>query len=234
MRFICLQHVWYDDAGYLEEWVKAWGCELHYIDAKKPDDYPVLQGDDVLVVLGGPNSVQELPENKWMQQEVDYIKNAVNEKRKIIGICLGSQMLAHILGTEVSTLPKYEMGWAELNWHTSFLEDFDIDQLNIPMFHWHSDIYDLPKGAKPIAKSEITPVQGFYTDHILAFQFHPEMTVEGIQNLIDHDDQEIEKRDKTVDMEGPRADPGYVEQSHNRFQPILEKFLNVHGEKKID
>ncbi|WP_227396405.1 type 1 glutamine amidotransferase [Jeotgalibacillus aurantiacus] len=234
MRLICLQHVWYDDAGFLEEWVKVWGCSLHYFDAKKPVNYPELEDEDVLVVLGGPMSVLDLPDTEWMQKEVAYIEKALQHGHKVIGICLGSQLLAHIYGTEVHTLPKYEMGWAEINWDHGFLEDFDVEDMDIPMFHWHSDLYELPEGTKPLGKTDLTPVQGFYTDQVLAFQFHPEMTVKGIQQLIDHDHQEIELRDTSVEIEEPRADPGYVEQSHNRFQPILEKFLGVSGEKKID
>ncbi|KIL52031.1 type 1 glutamine amidotransferase [Jeotgalibacillus soli] len=230
MKFICLQHAWFDNAGYLEEWAKQWDIPLEYIDAKKPDDYPVLDQDDVLVILGGPMSVKDIENIDWLQDELFFIKKVISNKQKMIGICLGSQLIAHAHGQSITTLEKHEIGWAPLDWSEQFLEDFGVDQISCPMFHWHSDIYDLPEGMKRIGSSTLTPVQGFYNDHILAFQFHPEMTIDGIQLFIDHDGEDIPNRHKNIDLEAPKLDPDYVEQSHQRFQPILERFFGIRSE----
>ena len=231
MKLICLQHAWFDDAGHFEEWTKDWNVPLEYSDAKKPEEYPELDDGDVLIILGGPMSVKDRVHKPWMQKELDYIKKAIENKHKIIGICLGSQLIAHLYGCAIYTLDKPEMGWGSLDWSEDFLVDFNVEKLTGPMFHWHSDLYYLPKGMKQMGGTPLTPVQGFYNDQILAFQFHPEITFNGIQRFLDHDDQNVHKRDTGVGIAAPKPEAAYVKQSHTHFQPILEKFLALKGKK---
>lgn len=128
------------------------------------------------VVFGGPMSANDdLP---FIRTEIDFIEQALKEDARVLGICLGGQMMARALGARVS--PHHE-GECEIGYYPLAATDSGAELLNWPshVYHWHSEGFELPQGADLLAKGEVFPNQAFrYGDTAYALQFHPEVTRE--------------------------------------------------------
>jgi GMP synthase (glutamine-hydrolysing) len=149
---------------------------------------PPLKEFNTLIVLGGPMGVYELERYPHLVIESRIIREAINRDIKVLGICLGSQMIAHCLGAEVSPGPKKEIGWYHIELTGDSLKDSAMRRLathprvgdfwrRFKVFHWHGDTFDLPLGAVLLASSELYKNQAFkYGDNVYGFQFHIEVT----------------------------------------------------------
>jgi GMP synthase-like glutamine amidotransferase len=127
-------------------------------------------------------------ENPWLRDEKAFIKQAIEAGKPIMGICLGAQLLADILGAPVYENRYTEMGWfpVRASGGENKPEFFEGLPGEIAVFHWHSRTFDLPTGAVPLYESESCKNQGFiYNGRVVALQFHPEMNEERIISLIE-------------------------------------------------
>jgi GMP synthase (glutamine-hydrolysing) len=127
-----------------------------------------------------------------LSSEKEFIKQAVTENKKILGVCLGAQLLASALGAKVYPAKAKEIGWFPIQFtsvarESSFFPDIE----HFTVFHWHGETFDLPFGAQRIASSVINQNQGFiFGKKVVGLQFHFEVTKESIESLImnAHDD----------------------------------------------
>lgn len=147
---------------------------LHALGWNEPTETgPVL-------ILGGPQSVYEMDVNPWLEKEIVYVKKCIDAGFRAFGICLGGQILSHVLGAEVKKSPEPEVGWypIQISKDAAIL-GLKEDTLNF--FQWHFDNFALPQNAIPLFTGAApNDCQGFlWKDQILAIQFHPEMTHEG-------------------------------------------------------
>ena len=133
---------------------------------------PSIAGHHGLICLGGPQSVNSIDNDPYLAQEIELISLAISRNYPLLGICLGSQLIAKHLGATVAKLDYSEIGW-----HT-------IKSVNEPtgkqrVFQWHQEAYDCPERASNLFLSENGQCAGFsFNANVLAVQFHPEMTVE--------------------------------------------------------
>jgi GMP synthase (glutamine-hydrolysing) len=135
--------------------------------------------------MGGTASIYESLDENWFREEKIFLERCLNRNRKILGICLGSQLLANILGSRVYPAKKKEIGWFPVTFRNHTDPAWRFLPSELVTFHWHGDTFDLPGGAVHLASSEITPNQGFlYGDQILALQFHPEMTMDSLEKIV--------------------------------------------------
>ena len=188
MRIHVLQHSSANTLGTIEEYAKIKNHQLEstrFYETKSP---PELDSFDLLIIMGGPMGIYDYEENPWLRDEKAFIKQAIEAGKPVLGICLGAQLLADILGARVYENRQMEMGWFPVRAvggenKPEFLEGLPDE---ITVFHWHSRTFDLPAGAIHLFESEGCKNQGFiYNNRVLALQFHPEVNEERIKSLIE-------------------------------------------------
>src|SRR5262249_23488652 len=129
-----------------------------------------------LVVLGGSQSAND--QTLWMQQEYRLIEGGLAARKPILGICLGAQMLARALGANVRQNLVPEIGWHPVYPTPAPQSDPVLSALDrSPLFHWHTETFDIPQGAERLCYSEGCTNQGYrYSNFAWGLQFHPEVT----------------------------------------------------------
>ncbi len=163
MKLHYLQHVPFEGIGIIESWAKAKGFEISCTRLFTGEALPTIGSFDWLVVMGGPMGIYDHEVHPWLAEEKQFIKEAIDAEKTILGICLGAQLIADVLGAP-SVLPE-----------------------KLVAFHWHGDTFDCPAGATRLASSEACANQGFvYNQHIVALQFHLETTPQSMDALIEN------------------------------------------------
>ena len=186
---IAIRHVHFEDLGAFDDVLHRHGYAVRYCDACIDDIAGVDPlAPDLIVVLGGPIGAYEELTYPFLGQELALLERRLAAARPTLGICLGAQLMARTLGAQVYPAPAKEIGWAELQLseagRTGPLRYFS----EVPVLHWHGDTFDLPEGAELLASTEICPNQAFSLGpHVLACQFHPEVSGRGFERwLIGH------------------------------------------------
>ena len=193
MRIHYVQHVPFEGLGYIESWANIKGCVLSSTKMYQNVTCPSLDDFDWLIVMGGPMSVHDTDACSWLIDEKDFIRRTIESGKPVLGICLGAQIIADVLGAKVSPGREKEVGWFPVEKLDGFTESFgNIFPDKVDVFHWHGETFDIPQGSIPVASSAICKNQGFvYHDKIIGLQFHLEATVESVQGLIDNCSDEI-------------------------------------------
>jgi len=111
MKIHYLQHVPFEDVAYLGNWAKENGVHLGRTKLYKDDPHPSLSHFDILIIMGGPMGVYDEQEYPWLKTEKAYIREAIHNNKIVIGICLGAQIIAAVLGAEVYPNSHKEIGW---------------------------------------------------------------------------------------------------------------------------
>lgn len=137
-----------------------------------------------LIILGGPQNVDEETTYPWLRDEKKWIQKFVDLERPTLGLCLGGQLLAEILGGDVKKSPHWEVGWHDVEIDSRASTVIPNAPNSLPVFQWHGYRFETPPHAVRFATNEITPHQGFiYNDYVVGTQFHPESTVDWINSL---------------------------------------------------
>ena len=141
---------------------------------------PQVEDFQALIICGGSMDVFQEDQFPWLKTEKKFIQKFIQSQKPIFGICLGSQLLAELLGGKVYPLHKWEVGFVPVTLLT------EPGQPTLHVFHWHQCGFDLPPGATLTATNAFWPAQAFsFGPHIQATQFHPESTIEWIQEGAD-------------------------------------------------
>lgn len=187
MRIHILQHVPYESPGSITDWAEAKGFLVKYTRFYENWQLPKTEDFDLLVIMGGPMNIYEKDKYPWLTQEKAFIQNCLSAKKKMLGICLGSQLLADALGAKVYPNKEKEIGWFPIHKNgTDPLLDL-FPEGDITAFHWHGDTYELPEKTKPLFHSKATKNQGFvYENQVFALQFHWEIQPKTLAELIKH------------------------------------------------
>jgi GMP synthase (glutamine-hydrolysing) len=146
--------------------------------------------------MGGPMGIYDEDKYPWLLSEKNYIEKAVVQEKIILGICLGAQLIADVLGAKIYPNKHKEIGWFPIQKtrETAQTRLADFLPAQIDAFHWHGDTFDIPEGAIHIAKSKACENQGFiYDDHVVALQFHLETTEQSAKGLIDNCQDDIKE-----------------------------------------
>ena len=181
-----LQHVPFEGLGLLEPELLRRG-ELQQIALWRGDQLPSSESLAMLVVLGGPMGVGDRDALPWMSAELKLIEKCLERGIPVLGICLGAQMMAHVLGAPVGPSPYREIGWWRVNFSAAARAVPGWEELpaEATLFHWHGEMFNLPAGAVRLASSAGCPEQGFlFGGHALGLQFHPEATVVAQEALL--------------------------------------------------
>ena len=208
-RFFSIEHVPQEGVGTISAYIRDLGGQLirHRQYQKQPlsishDDY------DVLVAMGGPMGVHDGDQHSWLDHELRFIREAIDQGKHVLGVCLGAQMIAKALGAEVRKNPCTEIGWFPILMEDAFLDTRLGRGLNrqVDVLHWHGDTFATPPGAMRIASSEACANQGFlYEGRVLGLQFHLEMGKEEVDVMIEHFKDELVPEKFVQDGEEIRA-----------------------------
>ncbi|MFA5972932.1 MAG: type 1 glutamine amidotransferase [Lentimicrobiaceae bacterium] len=179
MHIHYFQHDHFEDLGYIGDWAESHNYTISVTRFDLKPEFPVHDDYDWLVVLGGKMSVNDSDQYPWITPEIKFIKEAIALGKVVLGICLGSQLVANALGARVTKNTEPEMGFFPVIFnqdaHTDII--FRHFPLELKVMHMHFDIFDLPEGAVAMASSLVTPVQAFrYGNTVFALQFHFEIT----------------------------------------------------------
>lgn len=193
MRIHYFQHVPFEGLGIIRQWAADSGCSISSTQLYDNPSFPNPDEFDLLIIMGGPMSVHDTRLFPWLKSEKEFIRKAIKNEKRILGICLGAQLIADVLGAKVYPGVEKEIGWFPIE--TMENANDSISQIfpnKVDVFHWHGETFDIPDGAIRIAKSAICQNQGFvFNDRIIGFQFHLESTPESVEKLIENCSHEI-------------------------------------------
>lgn len=183
-KAVALYHVSFENLGSWEAVIKN-SYQLEYISVTSPILQKLNNADiDLLIILGGPIGVYQENEYPFLTKEIQMIQERLQNKQPTLGICLGAQLLARALGSNVYPNNAKEIGWSPLlltEEGKKSCTKFLASELT-SMFHWHGDTFDLPKEATLLASTPICKNQIFSVDNALGIQCHPEITADGLEN----------------------------------------------------
>lgn len=188
MNIHWLQHVAFEGLGSIEKWAMAQGHRLSCTRLFEDEPVPEQDSFDLLIVMGGPMGVYDDEQHPWLQREKAFIKKTIGVDKPVLGICLGAQLIADVLGACVVANTEKEIGWFPVIREESVAHELDSVLPEIQtVFHWHGDTFNLPDESKRLYSSVACKDQAFvYRDKVIGLQFHLETTPESRKALIDH------------------------------------------------
>lgn len=188
MRVHYLQHEPFEGLGSMAKWFETHPATLaathiYHADASLPDSNDF----DWLILMGGGMSVHDEDALPWLRPEKEFVRQAIDRGKIVLGVCLGAQMIAAALGARVFKNPVKEIGWFPVTREPE-AENHRLGQV-LPevteVFHWHGETFDLPEGATRLARSAGCLNQAFvWGERVVGLQFHLETTLESARELI--------------------------------------------------
>ena len=183
---VAIRHVHFEDLGSFEPQLISLGCRVRYVEATTEDLKAFdFQRPDVVVVLGGPIGVYEQETYPFLRLELEFLRKRIEAGRPTLGICLGCQLIAEALGGKVHPGHGKEIGWTAVRLTEAGLGSplRHLAAPETPVLHWHGDTFTLPNSARVLASTDKYTNQAFSLgDHVLALQFHLEVTQAGLES----------------------------------------------------
>ena len=183
MRTVILKNIGNEGPGTISKYLEDNSMPFDILEPEDIDSLATLEGYSALVVLGGPMAVYEISDYPQISASLGLIKSALKRDMKVLGVCLGAQLMAHALGARVYKGKAPETGWMDIELTEDGASDpllgtlVDPDSRIANVFQLHGDTFDIPEGAVRLAGSSVCPNQAFRVGtNAYALQFHLEMT----------------------------------------------------------
>ncbi|HON85693.1 MAG TPA: type 1 glutamine amidotransferase [Syntrophorhabdaceae bacterium] len=181
MDVVIIKNAPNEGPGNLVSFFAIKGFEYKIIEAYTSNTITIPADCSFVVVLGGPMGVYEMESFPFLKSVARAIENSLASNIKILGICLGAQLLAHVLGSKVYPGITQEIGWCNIELTETGVKDpcfknFKNKTSICKVFQWHGDTFDLPKDASLLASSTDFTQQVFRYNESYGLQFHPEIT----------------------------------------------------------
>ncbi|NIT14489.1 MAG: amidotransferase [Candidatus Dadabacteria bacterium] len=187
-KLLVFRHVAYEILGTLDPLLRNAGFRIKYVNFERhPDAIPNIDNYDGLIVLGGPMNADQTDQYPNLITEIEIIRQAIEEQKPVLGICLGSQLLAKALGAKVKKNKKPEIGWYDVSPTSDGKKDDLLSHFEgtEKIFQWHGDTFELPRDSVHLATSELCKNQAFkYGDNAYGFQFHLEVDTKLIERWL--------------------------------------------------
>jgi GMP synthase-like glutamine amidotransferase len=189
MRVHYLQHVPFEDAANIAAWAESRGHTVTRTRLYEDEPLPEVEELGLLAVMGGPMNVYQYRSHPWLRKEKAFLEQAIAAGVPALGVCLGAQLLADVLGGTVVQNDRIEIGWFPVRL-TPAADDSNLFKsmpAEFTAFHWHGDTFDIPPGATRLAESAACANQAFeYAGRIVGLQFHLEYTADSIYKMLTH------------------------------------------------
>ena len=183
MRIHSLEHAPFEGPGRIAAWAAERGHTLSRTALHDGDAPPSLDDFDMLVIMGGPMSIHDHRDHPWLPVEKKFLKTVIGARKPVIGICLGAQLLADVLGGKVFQNPVKEIGWFPVRM-LDRSAPFAAFPEQLTVMHWHGDTFTIPEGARRVAESDACANQAFvFGDRVVGLQFHIELEKVGVEDL---------------------------------------------------
>ncbi len=234
MRIHALQHVAFEGVGSMAGWARALGGDIPCSLLSAGEPLTTLDSFDCLVVMGGPMNIYQEDRHPWLRAEKRFIEQAIAAGKTALGICLGAQLIADVLGGRVVRNPQREIGWFPLTGIHPWAREIIPEQAQV--MHWHGDTFLIPPGAERLARSEACQNQGFiFQGRVLGLQFHLETTPESLAALIENGGDDLNPPGPYVQSpEEMLADPGRFPTINAMMAAILDRLDDGQKQQKIN
>lgn len=227
-KILVVEHVPHEGLGMIGQALS--GFDLEYMRAYETGKAgESAEGYSALIVMGGPMGVYESNIHPFINDEMELIREAIKKDVPVLGVCLGSQLLAAAAGARVYKGKKKEIGWYKV----SFTDEGASDRLflglpdEFPVFQWHGDTFDVPSNAANLASSDLFPNQVIKVGkRAYGFQFHFEVTAKMIAEWIEINAEELKAAD--IDpMRILKETPEKIEGLHRLGRAIVQRFARL-------
>lgn len=218
-----IRHAEFESAGILLSWARQHGYQVSETHVYRNEKLPTVKNFDMLVIMGGPQSPIDIDNYPYLIPEITLIQQAIVADKKVLGFCLGAQLIGEAFGARTELSPEREIGVFPIQLTESgraehVLADFPD---SLPVVHWHRDMPGLPAAAEVLARSAGCPRQIIcFNDVTYGFQCHLEMGLSEIERLI--------KACDDYQTPGPyvQSPATMREQNYDNMQKTLMAFLD--------
>jgi GMP synthase-like glutamine amidotransferase len=199
MSVLICKNVENEGPGTIEDYLRSENITFRIVELSKGGRVPDSEIFDTLIIMGGPMSVHDVEKYPFLEDEIETARYFMKSGRKVLGICLGAQIMAKALGSRVYPGAQEEKGWLDIELSPEGLRDTCMKSIAgtrdaghqtaaCKVFHWHGETFDIPVSAVRLAGSRIFPNQAFkYGNSAYAFQFHIEVSREMIYDWFRND-----------------------------------------------
>lgn len=192
MRAHYFQHVPFEGPGGIEPWLESHGYYLTGTRFFESTDLPDPGAIDLLVIMGGPMSVNDEEGFPWLASEKNFVREFIETGKPVLGICLGAQLIANAMGADVFPNHEKEIGWFPVDAVASGEGSVFGFPPSATVFHWHGETFDLPPGAIRLARSAGCENQAFQLGKgVIGLQFHVETTPQSAREMVAHGRDEL-------------------------------------------
>ena len=232
--WIVLRHTQAEGLGLLSNALRDVGVQHRVLDMPRGEALPRdLRAIGGIVVLGGPMAAYDYEKLPWMRKELELLEKALTAGRPVLGICLGAQMIAQVLGAKVFPGERREVGWAPITLTPDGKDDplFAGVADKLTVFHMHGDTYELPPDAANLATSPLYEQQGFsWGETVYGLQFHLEFTEAIIARLSSEAESQQYIREAGVDPQQLNTDsPAHIRTVTDTAQTIFTRYFQQCG-----
>lgn len=228
IRIHYIQHVHFERLGYIETWANE---HNHILTASKFYEnvvFPELADFDWLILLGGSMSVYDEGLCAWLAEEKSFIRKSIEAGKKVLGICLGAQLIAHCLGANVLKARNKEVGWFPVYptddcKHFNWL--YELFKENPIVFHWHGDQFEIPNNASfNLLVSEANINQAFcYGNNVMGLQFHLEVTEQSTALMLKYGANDLKNASFVQSITDIETGTQHIGQCNKIMRAILEQ-----------
>lgn len=232
-KVLVFQHVAHKILGTLNPTLKEHGLNMRYVNFERtPEASPSVEKYNGLIILGGHMGVYEADKYKHIKVEAKLIEQALKKNIPVLGICLGSQILAHVLGSPVRKHAEKEIGWHDIYLTDEGAKDpvFSQFRQREKVFQLHGDTFDIPASCVHLAKSTVCPAQAFrYGDKVYGLQFHLEADEPMILRWLDHpnNQRDIEESGKYTLDQIRNETTEHIDRSMELSKETFSRFIEL-------
>lgn len=228
MKIHIFKNVPFEDGANIEKWAKLNGIEVQEYDLFSEYELPKPKDVQFAAIMGGPMNVYEDRKYPWLKDIKKFIQNCIRTEKKVLGVCLGAQLIASVLGAKVDKNRYKEIGW----WNVKKCQStegtyFENLPDNFTSFHWHGDTFEIPRNSRRLAFSQACSNQAFqYKENVLGLQFHLEYSKQSIDRLIENCGDEMEpNREFVQNHEQILSQMTYTKETEELLFKLLDRFF---------